>query len=244
MKYRSLLLIGGTGFFGKSILKYFSKNIFLNIKVNKIFILSRTKIKLPIYYKKLKKNFKIIKINSDILKVKSLPKVDYVIYAAILKNYNNDYKAVKNYLNLAKKYHLNSKILYISSGAIYGKQPKSLKKFSENYLKFNKKIFFNKGYKKEYSKIKLKNENLFKKFAKIGGKVSIARCFSFVGEYLPMNSHYVIGNFIKSIIDKKNINIKAHYPIIRSYMYEEDLVRWLLRILNHSNKNTLLVNIR
>ena len=151
MKPSSLLIIGGTGFFGKSILKYFSKNIYLNKKINKIFILSRGKLKLGIYYKRLKKKFKIIKINSDILKVKSLPKVDYVIYAAILKNYNNDYKAVKNYLNLSKKYHFDSKILYISSGAIYGKQPKAIRRFRENYLQYNKKIFFRTGYKKKYS---------------------------------------------------------------------------------------------
>ena len=63
MKPKSLLVIGGTGFFGKSILKYILNDIFLNIKINKIFILSRGKLELPIYKKKLKKKFKIIKIN-------------------------------------------------------------------------------------------------------------------------------------------------------------------------------------
>jgi FlaA1/EpsC-like NDP-sugar epimerase len=102
MKPKSLLVIGGTGFFGRSILKYLSNNSFLNLKINKIFILSRGKLELTIYNKKIKKKFKIIKINSNILRIKKLPKVDYVIYAAILKNYKNDHKAVKNYLNLAQ----------------------------------------------------------------------------------------------------------------------------------------------
>jgi dTDP-glucose 4,6-dehydratase len=243
MKPESLLIIGGTGFFGKSILKHLSINNSANVKINEIFILSRGKLKLAIYNKKLKRKFKIIKINSDILTIKNLPIVDYVIYAAILKNYKEDYKAVKKYLNLAKKYHLKSKILYISSGAIYGKQPNFISGFKENYLQHNNKISFKKGYKKEYSKIKLQNEKLFQKFAKRGGKVSIARCFSFVGEYLPMNSHYVLGNFIKNILNYKDIDIKADYPVVRSYMHEEDLVRWLLRILNYSNKDCPIYNV-
>jgi nucleoside-diphosphate-sugar epimerase len=243
MKPKSLLIVGGSGFFGKSILKYLSINKSLNININKIFILSRGKLKLGIYNKKLKKKFKIIKINSDILKIKKLPRVDYVIYAAILKNYKNDNKAVNKYLDLAKKYHLKSKILYISSGAIYGKQSDSIVGFKENYLKFNNKISFKRGYKTEYSNIKMKNERSFQKFGKIGVKVSIARCFSFVGEFLPRNSQYIVGNFIKNILNNQNLNIKADYQIIRSYMHEEDLVRWLLKILNSSDKNCPIYNV-
>jgi nucleoside-diphosphate-sugar epimerase len=243
MKPKSLLIIGGTGFFGKSILKNLSINNFTNIKINKIFILSRGKLKLAIDNQKLKKKIKIIKINSNILTVKNLPIVDYVIYAAILKNYKDDNNAVKKYLNLAKKYHLKSKILYISSGAIYGKQPNSVLGFKENYFQLNSKINFKKGYKKEYSKIKLKNEKLFQQFGKLGGNVSIARCFSFVGEFLPRDSQYVVGDFIKKILNNQNLNIKADHQVIRSYMHDEDLVRWLLKIINYSNKNCPIYNV-
>jgi len=239
MEPKSLLVIGGTGFFGKSIVKYLSNNSLLNIKINKIFILSRRKLELAIYNKK----FKIIKINSNILTIKSLPKADYVIYAAILKNYKNDHKAVKNYLNLAKKIHLKSKILYISSGAVYGKQLQSNKGFKENYLQFNNKIFFEKSYKKEYSKIKLKNEKLFQQFGKMGAKVSIVRCFSFVGPNLPLNTNYVIGNIINNILRNENIIIKANYKIMRSFMYSDDLVRWLFKILDHSNNLCPIFNV-
>jgi dTDP-glucose 4,6-dehydratase len=240
---KTLLLIGGTGFFGKSILKYFycHRNS-LKKKFTKIIILSRGRIKVN-FYKDLKKSFKIIKINSNIMYIKKLPYADYVIYAAILKKYKNDYKAVKRYLDLAKKYHSKSKILYVSSGAIYGIQPKSIIGFKENYFKFNKKIQFNKSYKKEYSSIKLKNENLFKKFADRGRKVSIARCFSFVGEYLPQDSYYVVGNFIKSILYNKSIDIEANYQVLRTYMHEDDLVRWLLKILNYSNQDCPIYNV-
>jgi dTDP-glucose 4,6-dehydratase len=240
MKSKSLLIIGGTGFFGKSILDYFTN--YNSLKINKIIIFSRKSQNIQID-KILKKKIKIIKVSGNILNIKKLPSADYVIYAAILKNYKNDHKAVKNYLNLAKKYHLKSKILYTSSGAVYGKQPETNKGFKENYLQFNNKISFKKSYKKEYSEIKLKNEKLFQQFGKDGAKVSIARCFSFVGPNLPLNTNYVIGNIINNILRNENIIIKANYKIMRSYMYSDDLVKWLFKILDHSNNLCPIFNV-
>lgn len=239
-KSKTLLIIGGTGFFGKSILDYFQKNN--SLKINKIIILSRNTQNI-IIGEIFNKNIKIIKISGNILKIKKLPKADYVIYAAILKNYDQDLKAVKNYLNLALKYHLNSKILYISSGAIYGFQKTQVKEFKENHLDKHKKMNFKNGYKKKYSIIKLKNENLFKKLGTKGLNVSIARCFSFVGRHLPRSSHYVIGNIINNILSNKNIIIKANYKVVRSYMCSDDLVRWLVTILDHSNNQCPIYNV-
>jgi dTDP-glucose 4,6-dehydratase len=243
MKPKSLLIIGGTGFFGKSILKYFSNSKYLKKKFYKITILSRSKFNKFDYLNKLKKNFKIIKINSDILKVKKLPYADYIIYAAILKNFKDDYLAVKNYIKLAPIYHRNSKILYTSTGAVYGKQPKKIQGFKENYFKFNKRINFKKGYKRSYSSFKLKSEKLFQKLGQINLNVSIARCFSFVGEFLPLNSGYVIGNFINNILNREPIKIKSNCNVIRSYMYEDDLVKWLLKILLKANNNCPIYNV-
>lgn len=240
MRYKSLLIIGGTGFFGKSILDYFQN---LNsLKINKIIIFSRDANNIKIN-RIIKKKIKIIKISGNILNIKRLPKTDYVIYAANLKNHNQDFKAIKNYSKIALKYHLKSKILYTSSGAVYGIQKTKVKELKENYLEKYKKINFKNGYKKNYSIIKLKNENLFKELGSKGLKVSIARCFSFVGRHLPLNSYYVIGNIINNILKKKKINIKANYHIIRSYMYSDDLVRCLLKILENSNIQSPVYNV-
>jgi dTDP-glucose 4,6-dehydratase len=240
---KTLLIIGGTGFFGNSILTYFSNSKILKRKFNKIIVISRNKLATFRYTKKLKKNYSVIKINCDILKLKKLPKADYVIYAAILKNYKDDYLAVKKYTKLAKIYHSKSKILYTSSGAVYGQQPNKIKGFKENYLNYNKKIYFKKGYKQFYSNFKLKSEKLFEKMGNEGFNVSIARCFAFVGEYLSLNSNFVIGNIIKSILEKKDIKINANYRIYRSYMYADDLVQWLLKILDNSNVQCPIYNV-
>lgn len=240
---KTLLIIGGTGFFGKSILKYLSNSKYFKKKFKKIIIISRKKLVESDYIRELNNNYEIIKINCDILKLKKLPFADCVIYAAILKNYKDDYLAVKNYTNLAKIYHQSSQILYTSSGAVYGKQNDKIMAFKENYLKSNKKINFKKSYKQSYSNFKLKNEKLFEKLASFGIKVCIGRCFAFVGEFLPLNSNFVIGNFIQNILTKKKIQIHANHQIYRSYMYSDDLVLWLFKILDNANIKCPIYNV-
>jgi dTDP-glucose 4,6-dehydratase len=240
-KSRTLLIIGGTGFFGKSILDYaFRCGYFKNI--NKILLLSRgiSKIKID---SKLKKKIKVKRIYGDIVKLKKIPYADYVIYCAIIHNYKKDYKAVCNYYKLAKKYHSKSQILYTSSGAVYGKQPEYLKRLNETYLFKNKRLNFKNKNKNMYSIFKLRSEKIFKELGQLGIKVSVARCFAFVGKFLPRKSNYVVGNFIQSILDKKFLELKANYKVYRSYMHADDLVQWLLKIVSNANNKCPIYNV-
>jgi dTDP-glucose 4,6-dehydratase len=238
-KFKTLLIIGGSGFFAKSIIKYiFDFNLFKNIRT--VLLLSRRFNKITIS-KNFKKNIKVIR--ADISKLKKIPFANYVIYCAINHDYKEDYKAVCNYYKLAKKYHLKTKILYTSSGAIYGRQPINVKKIKENYLLKNKRVDFNDKNKNFYSITKLKNEEIFKKLGKFGLKVSIARCYAFVGEYLSRDKNFVVGNFIENILNKEKIEIKSSHHIFRSYMHEHDLVFWLLKILKNANINCPIYNV-
>ena len=241
MKFKSLLIIGGSGFFAKSIIDCINcHKCFKEIKT--ILLLSRgiNKIKID---KKLNKKVKIKNIRADISKIKKIPFADYVIYCAINHNYNKDYESVCNYYKLAKKYHFKSKILFTSSGAVYGQQPKNIKKIQEYYLLNHKRINFKDNNKNNYSITKLKNEEIFKKLAKHGIKVSIARCYTFVGKYLPRESNYVVGNFIKNILNKQKIEVKSDYHVIRSYMHEFDLVVWLFKIMKNASLNCPIYNV-
>jgi len=241
MKSKKLLIIGGSGFFAKSILDHIlDYNLLKNVKT--VLLLSRGFNKI-IISKNLKKKIKIKTIRADISRLKKIPFADYVIYCAINHNYKEDYKAVCNYYKLAKKYHLKSKILFTSSGAVYGLQPLHVNKIKENYLLKNKRVDFYNYSKNIYSITKLKNEEIFKKLGKFGIKVSIARCFAFVGKYLPRDNNFVVGNFIKNILSKEKIEVKSVHNVIRSYMHEDDLVAWLFKILKNANRNCPVYNV-
>lgn len=79
---------------------------------------------------------------------------------------------------------------------------------------------------------KLAAEYLVTAFAaKQGFRFSIARCFSFAGQHLPMDLHYAFGNFILNAIENTPISIRGDGQDRRSYLYVGDAVAWLLRLL-------------
>ena len=232
---KTLTIVGGSGFIGKSFIEAFNKGLLKNLKIKKLNIICRK----PHFLKKIKnlnlKNIKLIK--GDIKKIKSLPRCDIVIYSAEttkIKNYKNKKKITKNHKdsinNFCKiiKNKKKTKVLYISSGAIY------------NYLSNKINKFSNSKYKNIYSKLKIYSENQIKN---LGIKTSIARCFSFVGPWLPRTEHYAIGNFINDGLNKKFINVKENDTAMRSYMYSDDLVYWLAKIAINSKIKCPIYNV-
>jgi nucleoside-diphosphate-sugar epimerase len=53
----------------------------------------------------------------------------------------------------------------------------------------------------------------------------------------------VVGNIINNILQNKNLNIKANNKVTRSFMYSDDLTRWLLKILDNSNIHCPVYNV-
>lgn len=131
------------------------------------------------------------------------------------------------------------KILFTSSGAVYGRQPSNLALIPDDY----ERAHYNEEEKASYSAGKILAEDLLiaatKKFL---FQVKIARCFAFVGPYLPLDAHFAIGNFILAGLCGEDINIKGDGTPYRSYLYAADLMIWLWTIL-FRGENCLAYNV-
>tara|TARA_B100000989_G_scaffold253697_1_gene202177 strand:- start:441 stop:1364 length:924 start_codon:yes stop_codon:yes gene_type:complete len=234
---KTLLIIGGTGFLGKSFLDYINEGKLKKIKLSKILIVSRKK-------KNLRSKIKINYIKSSISKIKKIPQTDYIIYAANSINNLENIKGIKNFISLLNENHKKTKILFTSSGAVYGPR-KFLKKFKETDQINQKNIRSFSGYKKEYSKTKIIMEKEFKNLGKKGYKVSIARLFSFIGKRILINKNFAVTDLINQGKNKSLLKIKLSDSrnIYRGYMNSEDLIKWLVKILISSNSKCEIYNV-
>lgn len=238
------MLVGGSGFFGKSILDYFQRRGLKKWDIETITVVARNA-------KQLKTNApqlldaRVKLINADICSVNSLPKADLVIHAAAstdVRNYltqpekeiQNIQAGVTNFCQLAPTYLKGSKILYVSSGAAYGVQPPTMKFLEEDWIDLSLDVMPDQ--KRGYAIAKREAEHQFKKLSELSISTSIARCFAFVGPWLPRDQHFAIGNFIEDALHGGPIRINATHPVFRSYMHADDLVRWLMTMVSNADK--------
>lgn len=133
----------------------------------------------------------------------------------------------RNILELAKKFDVE-RVLFLSSGAVYGSHANSESGYSEiaNFAPDTRNI------QSAYGQGKRASEWLLYSLSHTNNvKVSIARIYGQVGPYLPLDKHFAMGNFLLAALEKEDLFISGDGTPLRSYCYVTDTVRSLFFML-------------
>lgn len=121
-----------------------------------------------------------------------------------------------------------ARLLQVSSGAVYGIQPTSLDRLTENHAG----TLDPRDPGSAYGLGKRACEDIcIEQGRREGLEVKIARCFSFVGPHLPFDGRFAIGNFLGDALAGRPITITGDGRPVRSYLYAADLAIWLWTVL-------------
>ena len=233
-----LLITGGTGFFGRAMLRHLLGTGMLSDHA--VVVLSRDPEGFLSSYPEFDAPGLLSFRTGDIQDPHSLPwgeAFTHVLHAAAdstagdllqpLQRFHQILDGTANMLDLAVASGAN-RFLFISSGAIYGPQPADLKELPEDWP--GSPALAEPA--TAYGQAKRAAEHLCALYRDAHGlETVIARCFAFVGPDLPLDVHFAIGNFIRDALAGRSIMIAGDGSPLRTYLDQTDLAHWLWTLL-------------
>ena len=129
---------------------------------------------------------------------------------------------------LAEAVRMNNKVLFLSSGAVYGRQPLDLERIPETWEGAPQIGDSNSAYH-EGKRVAELMGNIAA--SKQGLHFITARLFAFIAPFLPLGTHFAAGNFIRDAVTSNKIEIQSGGGSIRSYLYATDLCSSLWALL-------------
>lgn len=248
---RTLAVLGGTGFFGKSFLDAFARGLLAPWGIDRVIAAARRPDALRAAHPELVgRGVEMVAL--DVGTADASPRADYLVHAANTADaarYAADplgeraaiLAAADNFVALAAD-RPEMRIVYASSGAVYGRQPADLPLLTEDAPLSDAGGLVD--YKRDYAEAKRLAENRIAALGRErGARVSVARCFTFIGPHLPRDRHFAAGDFLAAGLAGRPVVVNARAPVIRSWMHADDLVRWLLTIADAASPDCPVYNV-
>jgi nucleoside-diphosphate-sugar epimerase len=120
------------------------------------------------------------------------------------------------------------RFLFLSSGAVYGRQPAGLERMAESFTGSPDPM--DPG--SVYAEGKRIGETMCAVAHRAEGiETVVARAFAFLGPHLPLDRHFAVGNFMRDAMAGGPIVVRGDGTAVRSYMHAADMTAWLWALL-------------
>lgn len=245
----NLFFSGGTGFVGRAVLRYIAARAEAGREApfGQVVVLSRDPGRFLRQYVEFQRLPWLQFHEGDIGKPGSLPRdarFTHVLHAAAdstdaahltpLERADQIVLGTRNLLQFAVDCAAK-RFLLTSSGGVYGRAPAELAAFPEHFDGMPDPL----SVANVYGVAKRYAEHLCALFhEQYGIETVVARCFAFVGEDLPIDAHFAVGNFIRDALFREEIVVGGDGSPVRSYMDQSELARWLLALLERGAAGT------